>query len=426
MGACVATDNLAMVTEILDGDLEKFLKEHSTPSDSFTFLMKMKMMRDIAKGMAWLHAMEIVHRDLKPSNILLDSNLEAKITDFGLSVVSDTKAKIKKTAGSALWMAPECHRHESYDNKVDVYSYGIVAWQILTGEILPFRHYVEQDAFKEFVDAVSLDDERPSVENVPSIVHELLNKLWHPNPESRPTFQEAIGLIDDVIFQAMIYDEESREFWKASFGDRLEVKYKPFFAALYKKLNMPKPEKGLRECIKLIFCEKTTKVTLTRFGKVISWFGPLVIPGRTDDHLVDRITALVDTTWFWGDIDSKAAERILNPKTFLLRLSNNNQIRKQPFSISIKLKANASTHYRVEYVNGHYHLKNLAVKKGQTINLESRDILGLIEKFTKSKICKGVVGLEGSDFYRFLHGDAQDGGVYGNSGVVTVIEDMFS
>jgi len=357
----------------------------------------------------------------------LDSNLEAKITDFGLSVVSDTKDKIKKTAGSALWMAPECHRHEQYDNKVDVYSFGIVAWQILTGETLPFRHYVEQDAFKEFVDAVSLDDERPSIEKVPSIVHDFLNKCWHPNPESRPTFQEAIVLIDDVIFAAMIYDEESREFWKTSFGDRLEVKYKPFFTALYKRLHMEKPEKGLRECIKIIFCEKgSNKVTLTRFGKVISWFGPLVIPGRNDDHLVDRITALVSTSWFWGDIESKTAEKFLNSKTWLLRLSNNSQIRKQPFTVSIKQKSGKATHYRIEYVNGHYHLKNLPIKKGTTINLDSRDIFGLIDKFTKSKICVKVEPLVGSDFYRLLNEDAADGGSYGNLNTnIGEVDDMF-
>jgi len=324
-------------------------------------------------------------------------------------------------------MAPECHRHEQYDNKVDVYSFGIVAWQILTGETLPFRHYVEQDAFKEFVDAVSLDDERPSLEGVPQIVHDLLNKLWHPNPEARPTFQEAITLIDDVIFQAMIYDEESRDFWKSSFGDRLEIKYKPFFASLCKRLNMQKPEKGMRDCIKIIFCEKTTppKVTITRFGKVISWFGPLVIPGRSDDHLIDRIGALVNTTWFWGDIESKTADRTLNPKTFLLRLSNNNQIRKQPFTLSIKMKAGNATHYRIEFVNGHYHLKNLPVKKGQAAAIESRDIFGLIDKFMKSKICKGVDPLPGSDFYRLLNEGADDGGSYANLGNNVGVDDMF-
>jgi len=261
---------------------------------------------------------------------------------------------------------------------------------------------------------------------VPQIVHDLLNKLWHPNPESRPTFQEAIGLIDDVIFNAMIYDEESREFWKTSFGDRLEVKFKQFFAALYKRLNIQKPEKGLQDCIKLIFfqsSEKTAKVTITRFGKVVSWFGPLVIPRKTDDHLIDRITTLVTATWFWGDIDAKSAERMLNPQTFLLRLSNNNQIRKQPFTISIKLKA--ATHYRIDYLNDHYHLKNLPSKKG-IVNLESRDIFGLIDKFTKSKMCKGVVPLEGSDFFRFLLTDGPADSVYGNGGGNFAVDDMFS
>jgi len=79
---------------------------------------------------------QIVHRDLKSNNILVCNNHDLKITDFGVSRELDHATQIT-VAGTYAWMAPEIIRNEACNEKVDVWSYGVVVWELLTREI-PF------------------------------------------------------------------------------------------------------------------------------------------------------------------------------------------------------------------------------------------------------------------------------------------------
>lgn len=98
---------------------------------------------DIAVGMVYLHGKFIIHCDLKSSNLLINQNWKVKISDFGLSqIIKLRQAKSKKAMkmGAPQWMAPQIMRGEKYEFASDVYSFGIVLWELMTCQI-PFREY---------------------------------------------------------------------------------------------------------------------------------------------------------------------------------------------------------------------------------------------------------------------------------------------
>ena len=85
----------------------------------------------IAKGLAYLHEMEIMHRDLKSPNIMVDKDYTAKIGDFGLSRIQDD-SKTMTICGSPLWTAPEMLMSLSYTKKVDLYSFAVILWELVS------------------------------------------------------------------------------------------------------------------------------------------------------------------------------------------------------------------------------------------------------------------------------------------------------
>ncbi|PNH12464.1 Serine/threonine-protein kinase 4 A, partial [Tetrabaena socialis] len=95
--------------------------------------------RQIAEGLLFLHAHRIVHRDLKPDNVLLTSRGDVKLCDFGLSQVLAASSSIVSTGGNGhpYWMAPELLRGQSYDTKVDVWSWGVLLYQLATWAVGP-------------------------------------------------------------------------------------------------------------------------------------------------------------------------------------------------------------------------------------------------------------------------------------------------
>lgn len=95
-----------------------------------------KVMKDLLKGVAYVHARDIVHRDLKPENILLQKEredcFEVKIVDFGLSAEQNWRKDTKERAGTPLYMAPEQVIGKGYSKKIDLWACGIIAYQLLT------------------------------------------------------------------------------------------------------------------------------------------------------------------------------------------------------------------------------------------------------------------------------------------------------
>jgi serine/threonine protein kinase len=147
MGMCMTTDRICIVSELYcGGSVHEFL--HGVKPRRFSPCQALDMISDVAQAMVYLHSKpHVLHRDLKASNILVNASVtHCVVCDFGLSrVVKDTSGKVEAvsaprhgTVGTPYTMAPEVIRGERYTRASDVYSFGIVAWEIWTGE-LPFE-----------------------------------------------------------------------------------------------------------------------------------------------------------------------------------------------------------------------------------------------------------------------------------------------
>ncbi|KAG8099290.1 hypothetical protein GUJ93_ZPchr0013g36090 [Zizania palustris] len=157
LGAVTDSKPLMLVTEFLrGGDLHQYLKEKGalSPTVAVNFAL------DIARGMAYLHNEPnvVIHRDLKPRNILLVNSAanHLKVGDFGLSKIikaphANDVYKMTGETGSYRYMAPEVFKHRKYDKKVDVFSFGMILYQMLEGDP-PFSNYEPYEAAKHVAD----------------------------------------------------------------------------------------------------------------------------------------------------------------------------------------------------------------------------------------------------------------------------------
>uniref|UniRef100_A0A7N0ZWQ7 non-specific serine/threonine protein kinase n=1 Tax=Kalanchoe fedtschenkoi TaxID=63787 RepID=A0A7N0ZWQ7_KALFE len=136
MGAVYSKERLAIITEYMPrGSLFKTLHKNSQMMD---IKRRLRMALDVAKGMNYLHRLNppIVHRDLKTSNLLVDRNWTVKVGDFGLSrLKNSTFLTAKSGRGTPQWMAPEVLRNEPSNEKSDVFSFGVILWELVTESV---------------------------------------------------------------------------------------------------------------------------------------------------------------------------------------------------------------------------------------------------------------------------------------------------
>ncbi|KAJ6708674.1 SERINE/THREONINE-PROTEIN KINASE STY46-LIKE [Salix koriyanagi] len=192
IGSCTRPPSLCIVTEFMSGgSMYDFLHKQK---GSLNLQSLLRVAIDVSKGMNCLHQNHIIHRDLKSANLLMDENGVVKVADFGVARVQDQTGVMTAETGTYRWMAPEVIDHELYDHKADVFSFGIVLWELLTGE-LPYEHLSPLQA------AVGVLQQglRPSI---PSHSHpelaDLLKRCWQREPFLRPEFSEIIELLQQL------------------------------------------------------------------------------------------------------------------------------------------------------------------------------------------------------------------------------------
>uniref|UniRef100_A0A8D0CLB1 Mitogen-activated protein kinase kinase kinase 12 n=1 Tax=Scleropages formosus TaxID=113540 RepID=A0A8D0CLB1_SCLFO len=173
----------------------------------------------IAGGMNYLHLHKIIHRDLKSPNMLITSDDVVKISDFGTSKeLSDNSTKMS-FAGTVAWMAPEVIRNEPVSEKVDVWSFGVVLWELLTGEI-PYKD-VDSSAIIWGVGNNSL--QLPVPDSCPDGFKILLQQCWNHKPRNRPSFRQILLHLD--IASADVLSTPQETYFKSQAEWREEVKH---------------------------------------------------------------------------------------------------------------------------------------------------------------------------------------------------------
>jgi serine/threonine protein kinase len=128
----VKKPNLCIVTEFVQqGSLRDMLANRGI---KLPWQQRLSMLRSAAQGVSYLHSLQptaVIHRDLKSSNLLVDENMNIKVADFGFARLKEENATMTR-CGTPCWTAPEIIRGERYSEKADVYSFGIIMWEVLT------------------------------------------------------------------------------------------------------------------------------------------------------------------------------------------------------------------------------------------------------------------------------------------------------
>ncbi|XP_056699322.1 serine/threonine-protein kinase EDR1 isoform X3 [Spinacia oleracea] len=133
LGACTKPPRLSMVTEYMEMGSLYYLIHLSGQKKKLTWRKRLKMLRDICRGLMCIHRTKIVHRDLKSANCLVNKHWTVKICDFGLSrIVTDSPNGDSSSAGTPEWMAPELIRNEPFTEKCDIFSLGVIMWELCT------------------------------------------------------------------------------------------------------------------------------------------------------------------------------------------------------------------------------------------------------------------------------------------------------
>ncbi|KAD2806035.1 hypothetical protein E3N88_39412 [Mikania micrantha] len=134
----------------------------------------------------------ILHRDLKSENLLLGEDMCLKVADFGISCLESQCGSAKGFTGTYRWMAPEMIREKKHTKKIDVYSFAIVLWELLTA-LTPFDDMTpEQAAF-----AVCQKNARPPLpDSCPTVFRQLISRCWSSKPEKRPGFDEIVRILE--------------------------------------------------------------------------------------------------------------------------------------------------------------------------------------------------------------------------------------
>ncbi|XP_034431138.1 mitogen-activated protein kinase kinase kinase 13 [Hippoglossus hippoglossus] len=172
----------------------------------------------IASGMNYLHLHKIIHRDLKSPNVLVTHDDTVKISDFGTSKELSDKSTKMSFAGTVAWMAPEVIRNEPVSEKVDIWSFGVVLWELLTGEI-PYKD-VDSSAIIWGVGSNSLHLPVPST--CPDGFKILMKQTWQGKPRNRPSFRQILLHLD--IASADVLGAPQETYFKSQSEWREEVR----------------------------------------------------------------------------------------------------------------------------------------------------------------------------------------------------------
>ncbi|KAI3870506.1 hypothetical protein MKX03_022699 [Papaver bracteatum] len=192
IAACKKPPVYCIITEYMSqGTLRMYLNKKQPYSLSTETILRLAL--DISRGMQYLHSQGVMHRDLKSNNLLLNDEMRVKVADFGTSCLETQCRASKGNMGTYRWMAPEMIKEKPYTKKVDVYSFGIVLWELTTA-LLPFQGMTPvQAAF-----AVAEKKARPPLPaNCQPALANLIKRCWSSNPSKRPDFTYIVSVLEN-------------------------------------------------------------------------------------------------------------------------------------------------------------------------------------------------------------------------------------
>ena len=200
IGACTERPNLCIVFEYMrGGSVYDFIRR----SGPLRITAVLKIAVEVCRGMDYLHKRKIVHRDLKAANLLLDEHGSVKIADFGVARVLDGAGVMTAETGTYRWMAPEIIEHKPYGERADIFSFGVVLWELLTG-LVP---YSDMTPLQAAVGVVQKGLRPPIPPSCPPPLADIMRLCWQRDPVVRPPF-EALKVKMEELYEVYRQQEE--------------------------------------------------------------------------------------------------------------------------------------------------------------------------------------------------------------------------
>ncbi|PRP84155.1 putative leucine-rich repeat receptor-like protein kinase [Planoprotostelium fungivorum] len=205
IGMTFPPEPLSLVTEFCDGgSLLEYLRVNECELED-----KMKFMEEIALGMQHLHKEKIIHRDLATRNILLNRHCEAKVADFGLSREQENTDEAGQThsfVGPVKWMSPEAIRDRKYSIKSDVFSYGVVMWEILEAT----EPWAGESAISVAIRVTANRERLTTPTECPPSLADIMTACWLEEPNDRPDFAQIGNRLKECGLVGMPTDRGER------------------------------------------------------------------------------------------------------------------------------------------------------------------------------------------------------------------------
>ncbi|XP_025077024.1 tyrosine-protein kinase CSK-like isoform X2 [Pomacea canaliculata] len=187
----VLGENIFLVTEFMGkGNLVEYLRSRGrsviTKKDQINFAT------DTCAAMEYLESKNLVHRDLAARNVLINDNGMAKVSDFGLAKFGDFSQSGQKFP--IKWTAPEALRENNFTTKSDMWSFGILLWEIYAFGRVPYPRIPLQDVVVHVERGYRME----APEGCPPEIYTIMKQAWELDPERRPTFRSVLGRLNNL------------------------------------------------------------------------------------------------------------------------------------------------------------------------------------------------------------------------------------
>uniref|UniRef100_A0A8C6A3S5 Tyrosine-protein kinase n=1 Tax=Marmota marmota marmota TaxID=9994 RepID=A0A8C6A3S5_MARMA len=193
-GVCIQQKPLYIVTEFMEnGCLLNYLRDRK---GKLRKEMLLSVCQDVCEGMEYLERNCYIHRDLAARNCLVSSTCIVKISDFGMTryVLDDEYISSSGAKFPIKWSPPEVFHFNKYSSKSDVWSFGVLMWEVFTEGKMPF----ENKSNLQVVEAISNGFRLYRPHLAPMSIYEVMYSCWHETPKGRPAFTELLQVLTEI------------------------------------------------------------------------------------------------------------------------------------------------------------------------------------------------------------------------------------